>query len=82
MSLRFFFLDLAQISKAEQRHITQSLASESGDRVNIKKTAIKVYVPDIVSVSTCADLTLPPGAGLCIDTINGPVFLVMSSSLS
>ncbi|KAM7491529.1 hypothetical protein LguiA_034450 [Lonicera macranthoides] len=70
---------LLQISKAEQRHITQSLASESGDRVNIKKTAIKVYVPDIVSVSTCADLTLPPGAGLCIDTINGPVFLVADS---
>lgn len=37
---------------------------------------IKVDVPDIVSVSACADLTLPPGAGLCIDTIHGPVFLV------
>lgn len=34
-------------------------------------------MPDIVSVSACADLTLPPGAGLCIDTIHGSVFLVI-----
>ena len=40
------------------------------------KPAIRVDVQDITSVSTCADLTLPPGAGLCIDTIHGPVFLV------
>ncbi|KAF8379777.1 hypothetical protein HHK36_029226 [Tetracentron sinense] len=40
------------------------------------KAAMKVDIPDIVSVSECADLTLPPGAGLCIDTIHGPVFLV------
>ncbi|XP_020249285.1 uncharacterized protein LOC109826675, partial [Asparagus officinalis] len=37
---------------------------------------IKVDIPDIVSVSACADLTLPPGAGLCIDTIHGPEYLV------
>jgi len=40
---------------------------------------IRVDVPDIVSVSACADLTLPPGAGLCIDTIHGPHFLVRFS---
>ncbi|KAF5196504.1 Udp-n-acetylglucosamine--peptide n-acetylglucosaminyltransferase subunit [Thalictrum thalictroides] len=44
--------------------------------VNIDKPAIKVDIPDIISVSACADLTLPPGAGLCIDTINGPIYLV------
>ncbi|KAJ4803512.1 Tetratricopeptide repeat (TPR)-like superfamily protein [Rhynchospora pubera] len=37
---------------------------------------IKVDIADIVSVSACSDLTLPPGAGLCVDTIRGPVFLV------
>ncbi|ONK79670.1 uncharacterized protein A4U43_C01F8840 [Asparagus officinalis] len=41
---------------------------------------IKVDIPDIVSVSACADLTLPPGAGLCIDTIHGPEYLPMSYS--
>ncbi|KAK1325245.1 hypothetical protein QJS10_CPA01g02491 [Acorus calamus] len=40
------------------------------------KSAVKVDVPDIVRVSACADLTLPPGAGLCIDTTRGPFFLV------
>ena len=42
----------------------------------VERRAIKVDVPDIISVAACADLTLPPGAGLCIDTIHGPVFLV------
>jgi hypothetical protein len=40
------------------------------------KKYIKVAVEDIVSVSACSDLTLPPGAGLCIETIHGPLFLV------
>ncbi|XP_022145328.1 protein HLB1 [Momordica charantia] len=48
----------------------QTSPSLNGERT------IKVEIPDIVSVSACADLTLPPGAGLCIDTIHGPVFLV------
>lgn len=61
---------------AEQKQTPHSLSSRSGDAVRIDKAAIKIDVPDIVSVSTCADLTLPPGAGLCIDTIRGPVFLV------
>jgi hypothetical protein len=43
------------------------------------KRFIKVDVADIVSVSTCSDLTLPPGAGLCINTTHGPVFLVAES---
>ncbi|KAG0490297.1 hypothetical protein HPP92_007160, partial [Vanilla planifolia] len=36
---------------------------------------IKVDIPEILSVSACADLTLPPGAGLCIDTVQGSCFL-------
>ncbi|KAG1362265.1 protein HLB1 [Cocos nucifera] len=40
------------------------------------KSLVKVDVPDIVSVSACADLTLPPGAALCIDTIHGSIYLV------
>lgn len=38
-----------------------------------------IAVADIVSVSASADLTLPPGAGLCIDTVQGPRFLVADS---
>ncbi|KAA8525720.1 hypothetical protein F0562_007575 [Nyssa sinensis] len=70
---------LQQLNKVEQRQMPQSLSSKSGDTTNIKRSAIKVDVPDIISVSACADLTLPPGAGLCIDTIHGPVFLVADS---
>ena len=44
------------------------------------KKYIKVAVEDIVSVSACSDLTLPPGAGLCIETIHGPLFLVSTYS--
>jgi hypothetical protein len=65
-----------QTHKNEQNQVPQSLSGRSGDAANIDKKAIRVDVPDIVSVSACADLTLPPGAGLCIDTIHGPVFMV------
>ncbi|BFG32072.1 hypothetical protein CerSpe_183460 [Prunus speciosa] len=61
---------LQQVNKGEQK---QSISGRSGE------AAIKVDVPDIVSVSSCGDLTLPPGAGLCIDTIHGPVYLVADS---
>jgi len=37
---------------------------------------VRINVADIVSVLACADLTLPSGAGLCIETIHGPTFLV------
>ncbi|XP_042021851.1 protein HLB1-like [Salvia splendens] len=69
---------LQQISKTEQRYASLSLSSRSGDSPT-SIPVIRVYVADIVSVSACADLTLPPGAGLCIDTTNGPVFLVAES---
>ncbi|KAH6831449.1 Tetratricopeptide repeat superfamily protein [Perilla frutescens var. hirtella] len=69
---------LQQITRAEQRYSTMSLSSKSGDSPT-SKPVIRVDVADIVSVSACADLTLPPGAGLCIDTIHGPVFLVAES---
>ncbi|XP_004309543.1 PREDICTED: uncharacterized protein LOC101305905 isoform X2 [Fragaria vesca subsp. vesca] len=64
---------LLQVSKGDQKQVPQSISGRSGD------TAIKVNIPDIVSVSACGDLTLPPGAGLCIDTINGPLYLVADS---
>lgn len=69
---------LQQVNKLEQKQIPQSLSGRQ-DVTNSDKRAIKVDVPDIVSVSACADLTLPPGAGLCIDTIQGPLFLVADS---
>ncbi|XP_027182773.1 protein HLB1 isoform X1 [Coffea eugenioides] len=71
---------LQQIAKIDQKHLAQSLSSKSGDTMSTtSKPAIRVDVQDITSVSTCADLTLPPGAGLCIDTIHGPVFLIADS---
>ncbi|KAL3499087.1 hypothetical protein ACH5RR_041819 [Cinchona calisaya] len=71
---------LQQIVKVEQRYLSQSLSSKSGDSMSTNnKPAIRVDVQDMTSVSTCADLTLPPGAGLCIDTIHGPVFLIADS---
>ncbi|XP_019247436.1 PREDICTED: uncharacterized protein LOC109226944 [Nicotiana attenuata] len=69
---------LQQISKVDQRHMSGSLSSNSAD-TSPSRQAIKVDVPDIVSVSSCADLTLPPGAGLCIDTIHGPVYMIADS---
>lgn len=68
-----------QIPRGEHRQAPQSLSSRSGDAVNGDKKNIKVDIADIVSVSACADLTLPPGAGLCIDTAQGSVFLVSNT---
>ncbi|KAL6986485.1 Protein hlb1 [Sarracenia purpurea var. burkii] len=70
---------LYQLHKVEQKQMSPSLYGKSGDTMNTNRSAVKVDIPDIVSVSACADLTLPPGAGLCIDTIHGPVFLVADS---
>ncbi|KAG7956158.1 hypothetical protein I3843_11G111200 [Carya illinoinensis] len=70
---------LLQVNKVEQEQVPQSLSGNTGDIVNNDKRGIRIDVPDIISVSACADLTLPPGAGLCIDTINGPVFMVADS---
>lgn len=59
------------------------LERESPSRKSLDndKKIIKVNVADIISVAPCSDLTLPPGAGLCIDTIHGPIFLVRPSSV-
>ncbi|PHT57779.1 hypothetical protein CQW23_00142 [Capsicum baccatum] len=69
---------LQQISKVDQRHMSRGLSSNSPD-MSPSREAIKVDVPDIISVSACADLTLPPGAGLRIDTIHGPVYMIADS---
>lgn len=69
-------LPFIQVPKGEQRQVPQTLAGRSTDAANGDKKTIKVDIADIVSVSACADLTLPPGAGLCIDTIHEPVYLV------
>lgn len=70
ISLYISLISLPQVSKGDQKQVPQSSSGRPGD------TAIKVNIPEIVSVSACGDLTLPPGAGLCIDTIHGPVYLV------
>ncbi|XP_039007419.1 protein HLB1-like [Hibiscus syriacus] len=64
------------VVKVEEKQVSRSLPVRIADEATEEKTSIRVDIPDIVSVSACADLTLPPGAGLCIDTIHGPVFLV------
>ncbi|GAB2274216.1 Protein hlb1 [Dionaea muscipula] len=70
---------LYQIIQDEQKQLRRSLSSKPIDEGNVKKPAVKVEIPNIVSLSASADLTLPPGAGLCIGTIQGPVFLVADS---
>ncbi|GMP64464.1 hypothetical protein CsSME_00025730 [Camellia sinensis var. sinensis] len=47
------------LNKAEQKQMSRSLSGNSGDTMNSNRLVIKVDVPDIVSVSACADLTLP-----------------------
>ncbi|KAG6497598.1 hypothetical protein ZIOFF_045499 [Zingiber officinale] len=66
---------LKQVGKAE-KHLSQSPSGMLSGSPQIDKSLLKVDVQDIVSVSACADLTLPRGAGLCIETINGSVYLV------
>ncbi|KAF7150203.1 hypothetical protein RHSIM_Rhsim02G0251800 [Rhododendron simsii] len=68
---------LYQVHKVEPKEMTPNLYGRESMTAN--KPVVKVDIPDIVSVSACADLTLPPGAGLCIDTTHGPVFLVADS---
>ncbi|RZB87728.1 protein HLB1-like [Glycine soja] len=78
-----FFLDhekLQQIPRGEHKQVPpQNLSGRSVDAVSGDKKTIKVDIADITSVSACADLTLPPGAGLCIDTSYGSVYLVADS---
>ncbi|PSS11244.1 UDP-N-acetylglucosamine--peptide N-acetylglucosaminyltransferase [Actinidia chinensis var. chinensis] len=69
---------LHQFLLTEQKQMSPSYRT-SEDTMNTNRSAVKVDIPDIISVSACADLTLPPGAGLCIDTIHGPVFFVADS---
>ncbi|KAB2044648.1 hypothetical protein ES319_D01G105700v1 [Gossypium barbadense] len=78
-----FFLNheaLQQVIKAEQKQVSRSLSGTIAEVTNEENSAIRVEIPDIVSVSSCADLTLPPGAGLCIDTTYGPIFCIVCSS--
>ncbi|XP_010436145.1 PREDICTED: uncharacterized protein LOC104719860 [Camelina sativa] len=71
---------LLQVLKPEPREMGRNLSGKSETMsTNVEKKTVKVNITEIVSVTPCADLTLPPGAGLCIDTIHGPVFLVADS---
>ncbi|KAK8686099.1 hypothetical protein V6N13_125126 [Hibiscus sabdariffa] len=77
-----FFLNheaLQQVIKVEAKQVSRSLSGRVVDVGNTGIKAIRVDIPDIISVSACADLTLPPGAGLCINTKSGSVFLVADS---
>ncbi|KAK8964422.1 hypothetical protein KSP40_PGU006987 [Platanthera guangdongensis] len=66
---------LQQVSKDEGESVQSRYGSAQGSG-QCDKSLIKVEISEILSMSACADLTLPPGAGLCIDTVEGPVFLV------
>ena len=41
--------------------------------------AFRIEISDICGLSPCADLSLPPGAGFCIDTVHGQKYLVNPS---
>uniref|UniRef100_M4E9J8 Uncharacterized protein n=2 Tax=Brassica campestris TaxID=3711 RepID=M4E9J8_BRACM len=71
---------LLQVLKPEAREMGRNLSGKAETMsTNVEKKTVKVNITEIVSVTTCADLTLPPGAGLCIDTVHGPVYLVADS---
>ncbi|CAM0956460.1 unnamed protein product [Alopecurus aequalis] len=53
--------------------------SQSPGQMDGGRKPTRIAVADIVSVAASADLTLPPGAGLCIDTVHGARFLVADS---
>ncbi|KAK4771456.1 hypothetical protein SAY87_031988 [Trapa incisa] len=67
---------LQQLSTDDEKLLSPVPSNRSGDMVS---TNVKVSIPSIVSVTTSADLTLPPGPVLNIDTIRGPVFLIADS---
>uniref|UniRef100_A0A1J3CA27 UDP-N-acetylglucosamine--peptide N-acetylglucosaminyltransferase subunit n=1 Tax=Noccaea caerulescens TaxID=107243 RepID=A0A1J3CA27_NOCCA len=71
---------LLQVLKPEPRELGRNLSGKAeAMNTNVEKKTVKVNISEIVSVTPCADLTLPPGAGLCIDTVHGPVYLVADS---
>lgn len=75
-----FVLDhegLYQVENADQHPYLQGpRRPESSMVYNDKSSLLRVEIANILLVSPCADLTLPPGAGLCIDTVHGPCYLV------
>ncbi|KAI3727800.1 hypothetical protein L6452_16420 [Arctium lappa] len=70
---------LLQIHDDEQKHMARGIPFISGDETTKVRPAIRVDIPDVVSVTTCSDLTLPPGPSIFIDTIHGPIFLLADS---
>ncbi|PPD84881.1 hypothetical protein GOBAR_DD18186 [Gossypium barbadense] len=74
--------ELSKVEMAHQsfrdNHFHKKHSSDLLMRIQVN-LAIRVEIPDIVFVSSCADLTLSPDAGLCIDTTYGPIFLIADS---
>ncbi|CAN6292937.1 unnamed protein product [Urochloa humidicola] len=63
----------------QQADASDQPPSQSPGHMDRGRKPVRINVADIVSVSACADLTLPSGAGLCIETIHGITFLVADS---
>ncbi|KAF8722410.1 hypothetical protein HU200_022525 [Digitaria exilis] len=63
----------------QQADASDQPLSQSPGHMDRGRKPVRINVGDILSVSACADLTLPSGAGLCIETIHGPTFLVADS---
>nr|CAB3494184.1 unnamed protein product [Digitaria exilis] len=59
----------------QQADASDQPLSQSPGHMDRGRKPVRINVADILSVSACADLTLPSGAGLCIETIHGPTFL-------
>ncbi|KAL8090710.1 protein HLB1 [Apium graveolens] len=70
---------LRQISSAKERPMPRSLSNAKDAENSHKSSLVEVNVADIVSVSPCADLTLPAGPALCVDTVHGSFFLIADS---
>lgn len=70
---------LRQISSAKERQMPGSHSNAKDAENSHKSSLVEVNVADIVSVSPCADLTLPAGPALCVDTVHGSFFLIADS---
>eukprot|EP00249_Psilotum_nudum_P013444 c24337_g1_i1 orf=478-2046(+) len=74
---------LYQVDMAAQKSLGHSFSrrfsgipSEGGKVVVDKLPGSRIEMADIANVSPCADLSLPPGGGICIDTAYGQRYLI------
>lgn len=73
----FYQVDKAIDSSRELNSMKTSQASSKDNGLEVKKShSFRIEIPDICGLSSCADLSLPPGAGFSIDAVHGQHYLI------